>query len=171
MAILEDDFVKSYSDIKARPAASKVELQNVKDWMEDNDGAICPNESTFISKENFHDLMPVNPKPKAPLRRWLEGQRRFAEFWPFREPTSPYLKNVDSEGSVYFSDRLLDRVVYGTTVLLSVAMLIAPLWWLNFVSNNTVRLGIITGFVHVFAAVLGGVTIAKPFETMAATAG
>ncbi|KAH0544937.1 hypothetical protein FGG08_001017 [Glutinoglossum americanum] len=166
-----NEFVKSYSELKARPPASKIELQNVKGWMEDNEGAICPEESSFVAERNLHDLMPVNPKPKAPLRRWLERQRKFPELWPFRQPTSPYLKNVGSEGSVYFSDKLLDRLVYGTTVLLAVAMLIAPLWWLNSVTNNTIRLGIITGFVHVFAAILGGVTIAKPFETMAATAG
>jgi hypothetical protein len=49
-------------------------------------------------------------------------------------------------------------------------MLIAPLWILNYVSGPSARLEIITAFVVVFLCLIQSVTIAKPFETLAATA-
>jgi predicted lysophospholipase L1 biosynthesis ABC-type transport system permease subunit len=139
--------------------------------MEDNVGAICPEESTFIAKGNLHDLMPVSPKSKSPLRRWISRQKTFPIAAPFKKPPSPYLKHVDAEGSQYFSDQLIDATVYFITVTLAILMLVAPLWWLNFVASDSKRLSIITAFVVVFSAVVGAVTAARPFETVAATAG
>ena len=139
--------------------------------MKDNTGAICKEESSFIATENQHDLMAVTPRIKTPLRRWMDSHFKFSEIWPFRQDVSPYLKNVSSAGSVYFNDMLLDRLVYILTVLLALALLITPLWWLNYVTRDSVRLGIITGYVGFFAGAVGGVTVAKPFETMVATAG
>jgi hypothetical protein len=115
--------------------------------------------------------MPVTPKVKTPMRCWMSRRKRFPEIRPFKQGPSPYLKHVDPAGSVYFSDKLIDRVVYGTTVLLAITMLIAPLWWLNFVMDSTRRLLIITVFVVVFSTVVGAFTSARPFETVAATAG
>ncbi|KAI9761703.1 MAG: hypothetical protein M1840_001734 [Geoglossum simile] len=166
-----NEFIKVYSDLKSRPYATAHELRNVEGWMEDNEGAICPDESTFIAKTNIHDLMPVTPKTKSPLRRWISRQKIFPIARPFRKPPSPYLKHVDSEGSQYFSDQLIDATVYFITVMLAVSMLIAPLWWLNSVTNYNDRLVIITGCVVVFSVVVGAVTAARPFETVAATAG
>ena len=54
------------------------------------------------------------------------------------------------------------------------AMLIGPLWWLQQItadeSNLQSRLGIITGFIVCFAGILSIVTVAKPFDVLAATA-
>ncbi|KAH0551403.1 hypothetical protein GP486_007381 [Trichoglossum hirsutum] len=166
-----NDFVKAYSDLKARPPATKHELLNVGGWVLDNEGAICAEESTFIAKENHHDLMPVTPKVETPFRRWMSLRKRFLAIWPFKKEPSPYLKHVDSDGSVYFSDKLTDGFVYGVTVVLAMVMLIGPLWWLNFVNDNTKRLYIITFFVFVFSITVGAVTGARTFETVAATAG
>ena len=53
-------------------------------------------------------------------------------------------------------------------------MLIAPLWWLQQItaneSNLQTRLEIISGFILVFGVGMVIVTVAKPFETIAATA-
>lgn len=157
--------------MKARPSASEQQLRNVEVWMKDNKGAVCEEEASFIAPENQHDLMPVTPRVKTLLRRFMDRWRKFSELWPFRQPASPYLKDIPSDGSNYFSDASLDRLAYILTVLLALAMLITPLWWLNYVSRAAPRLGIITGFVVVFAGIIGGITPAKPFETMAATAG
>lgn len=66
---------------------------------------------------------------------------------------------------------MMDRFVYGTIVLIGVSMLIVPLWWLDAVSDDHQRLGIITGFVLLFALLLGFSTQARPFDTLAAAAG
>jgi hypothetical protein len=49
-------------------------------------------------------------------------------------------------------------------------MLIGPLWWLNFVTVQEKRLGIITGFIVVFFALLVVATTAKVADALAAAA-
>lgn len=49
-------------------------------------------------------------------------------------------------------------------------MLIAPQWWLLFVQDRRVQLGIITGFIILFLVLVATVTGARPFESLAATA-
>jgi uncharacterized membrane protein len=49
-------------------------------------------------------------------------------------------------------------------------MLVAPLWWLLFVDNKTIQLAIITCFITLFLSLISSVTVAKPFESLAATA-
>lgn len=60
-----------------------------------------------------------------------------------------------------------------TIIITSVGlfMLITPLWWLIFVENKIKQLGIITGFIVLFMFLISSVTVAKPFETLAGTAG
>ncbi len=55
-------------------------------------------------------------------------------------------------------------------MFLGLGMLIGPLWWLQNLSNSEVRLGVITGFLFAFMALLSILTVAKPFEVLAATA-
>ena len=55
-------------------------------------------------------------------------------------------------------------------MVLGLLLLLGPMWILQFMSQNTRRLGVITGFVLVFAALLVSATVAKPFEVLAATA-
>ena len=58
-------------------------------------------------------------------------------------------------------------------MILGVAMLVGPLWWLQYLSakNNTEhRLAVITGFLVVFTILLSILTVARPFEVLAATA-
>lgn len=55
-------------------------------------------------------------------------------------------------------------------VSIGLLMLIAPLWVLMFVGNQIKRLAIITAFIIVFLLLISTVTVAKPFESLAATA-
>lgn len=68
----------------------------------------------------------------------------------------------------------LDRAVFVIMILLGLGMLIGPLWWLNNLAdhgaNLAPRLGIITGFLVLFVALISVLTIAKAFEVLAATA-
>jgi hypothetical protein len=49
-------------------------------------------------------------------------------------------------------------------------MLLAPLWWLEDVSDSKDRLKIITGFVILFISLMTVATINRPFEVVASTA-
>jgi len=59
-----------------------------------------------------------------------------------------------------------------TIVVVSVGllMLVGPLWALMYVWDQTKRLAIITAFIVLFLLLLSTVTVAKPFESLAATA-
>jgi hypothetical protein len=50
------------------------------------------------------------------------------------------------------------------------AALIGPLWILKNQTSESVRLWTISGFLAGFTVFIGIVTVAKPFETLAATA-
>ena len=68
----------------------------------------------------------------------------------------------------------MDKFVTCITIALGLAMLIGPLWLLQHFttgqSNLHLRLVIITVFLVVFTLVLTIITVAKPFETLAASA-
>lgn len=49
-------------------------------------------------------------------------------------------------------------------------MLLAPLWWLEYVNSTDVRLGIITSFICVFIFLISLSVVNRPFEVVAATA-
>jgi len=72
--------------------------------------------------------------------------------------------------TVYHSDRGIDTLTDNIILLAGLLMLFGPMWWLNYVSDDNKRLGIITGFVFFFSVVLASATIAKPFEVLAGTA-
>ena len=72
--------------------------------------------------------------------------------------------------TVYSKDSLVDRIVTFITMFLGLGMLIGPLWWLQNLSESKKRLEVITGFLFVFTVLLSILTVAKPFEVLAATA-
>jgi hypothetical protein len=55
-------------------------------------------------------------------------------------------------------------------ILVGLAMLLAPIWWLEYVPNSKQRLSIITGFLCGFTLILTLGTLSRPFEVVAATA-
>lgn len=50
------------------------------------------------------------------------------------------------------------------------AMLIGPMWVLEYLSKPVAKLGTITAFVVVFLGCVSYATVVKPFEVLAATA-
>jgi hypothetical protein len=70
----------------------------------------------------------------------------------------------------YERNESIDGFVTILICLIGLIMLIAPLWILKYVGGSNARLEIITAFVVVFLCLIQSVTIAKPFETLAATA-
>ena len=49
-------------------------------------------------------------------------------------------------------------------------MLVGPLWLLQHLSAQQARLAVITGFLILFTILLSILTVARPFEVLAATA-
>lgn len=77
------------------------------------------------------------------------------------------------ETTIYSKEKRIDKFVTCTTILLGLAMLIGPLWLLQHLVEGQeprARLIVITCFMVVFTLLLSIVTVAKPFEALAATA-
>jgi hypothetical protein len=76
----------------------------------------------------------------------------------------------DPETTHYHSDTRMELFVTIVVTLVGLIMLIAPLWWLMFVRKPLYQLAIITGFIVLFLSLISSVTVARPFESLAATA-
>ena len=113
--------------------------------------------------------MSINSRSRPPLGQWIEACRGLHLWKLFRAKVVPGV-HVEAETTVYSSDRAFERLTTGSIIVAGVTMLLAPLWWLDYVSTSERRLGIITGFLVVFAAVMGISTSNRPFEVVATTA-
>ena len=83
-------------------------------------------------------------------------------------------ENFASDTTIYNNDSVMDKFVTCTTIALGLAMLVGPLWLLQHFSTGDstlrLRLTIITVFLIAFTLLLSLVTVARPFETLAASA-
>ncbi len=77
----------------------------------------------------------------------------------------------ESKTTKYHSDSRMDALVTFIITTVGLGMLIGPLWLLKAYNDETTRLQIISGCLVVFSGLLSIVTVARPFETLAATAG
>lgn len=64
----------------------------------------------------------------------------------------------------------METFVTIVVTLTGLLMLIVPLWVLEFLSKPVAQLGAICGFISLFLAFVSCVTVARPFESLAATA-
>ncbi|KAF9891652.1 hypothetical protein FE257_003664 [Aspergillus nanangensis] len=80
------------------------------------------------------------------------------------------LLGSDPETTYYYDGQLIESIIRCSMILLGLAMLIAPLWWLLLVETPAYRLGIISGFTTLFLALVTAISGAGPFETLASTA-
>jgi hypothetical protein len=78
--------------------------------------------------------------------------------------------HVDSPTITYSSDVKFEKLTNRTIIAGGLAMLLVPLWLLEYYSGSKVRLGIITAFVVAFMLVMTTATINRPFEVVASTA-
>jgi hypothetical protein len=121
------------------------------------------------------DLTCIKPTMRTPLRTILEKfeyfrstkliQRRM-EYGSRNDEYNP----VEHSKTIYHNSK---RIEMSLTILICVAgflMLAAPLWILLYVSSRQHQLIVITVFVAFFLAIVQSVTIARPFESLAATA-
>ncbi|KAI9822405.1 MAG: hypothetical protein M1827_000124 [Pycnora praestabilis] len=166
-----NEFVLSYSELKNRPRASGHAVNNVKNWFYNNEEAIAEPERQFVDTDS--DLVSLVPKIRTPLRRFLELFDWFRLSCCFRVKSKDfvhYSKWYESQSTKYHNDTTMDAVVTCVVTILGLGMLIGPMWWLEYLADPNKRLGVITGCVTLFTVLLSTVTVAKPFEVVAATA-
>ena len=57
-------------NLKSRSKATPFQVGNVRQWLENANGAIVDEEVAFLNEEE--DLVPVASTPKAPLRQLID---------------------------------------------------------------------------------------------------
>lgn len=70
----------------------------------------------------------------------------------------------------YMRDRRIDGFFTCVVIGLGMAMLIAPMWILDFLRTSVEKLATITVFMVAFLVIVSYVSSAKPFEVLGATA-
>ena len=138
----------------------------MKHWFRNHRTAVDKEEADFIEKGT--DVIPLIEKKKSFLRLLIEkiGPERLTRFFPARSKKG----RVESQWTKYSSNKKIDVVMTVILVVVGLATLLGPMWWLNFVDNDAKRLGIISGFIILFACILASATVQQPFEVMAGTA-
>ncbi|KAJ5545255.1 hypothetical protein N7535_006361 [Penicillium sp. DV-2018c] len=160
-------YIYQYVQIKSRASPAKRDIDSLRNWFYNHDGAIMPEERKYIDK---NDLFTLVPKDRSPLRRLFERSSRFRLFqlWQRKPPTPDlplYLQNVH-----YSSDKRIDRFIMLTIMMTGLVMLLTPIWVLAYTDPLAVKLAIITAFILFFLALVSLGTNAKPYESLAATA-
>lgn len=160
-----DQFIETYSKIRARPRADKDQIENIKNWHAR--GAIAEPEQYHKGHEG--DLISINHRARPPLGRLLEAIPKFDRLPLFREKPLPGVHQL-GKTTTYSSNSRLDLFTNVSIISSGLVMLLAPMWWLKFVGDSTKKLGVMTGFICLFVALMSTATVNKPFEIVAATA-
>jgi hypothetical protein len=168
--------VLNHSTLRGRPNAARSDVQNVENWLRTYLGAIDDEEASFIKRPD--DLVNLVSMSRTPLRRALEQSKTFRLSGVFQRVPQrfdleknelPY-HGFDPSITRYHDDKRIDAFVTVIVCLVGFILLIAPLWILLYVQSPARQLAIITGFIALFLGLIQSVGIAKPFESLAATA-
>jgi hypothetical protein len=160
-----DRSIDAFSKIRKRPRAEPRQINNVENWLKR--GAITASETGFVTHKS--DLISINERVRPPLGRWLEACRILRTWRIFKAKFVEGL-HVKADATSYSSDQTFESVTSIGIIVLGLSMLLAPLWWLEDVSDSKDRLKIITGFVILFISLMTVATINRPFEVVASTA-
>jgi hypothetical protein len=161
-----DQFIDAFGKIRARSRAEERQVNNVKNWLNSRN-AIRLDEAAFVNHTS--DLISIISHSRPPLVRWLASCRKLRSWGLFKAKYRPDL-HVQSAATRYSSNEIFDTLGTTSLILMGLIMLLAPLWWLDNASGSQKRLGIITGFIVVFLAIMSTATIHRPFEVIAASA-
>ena len=186
-------------DLKSRSKATPFQVGNVRQWLQNANDPILDEEVAYLTEEDDLVPVASKPKAPLrqlidrfailnflrlpPCIRERKVRQQF-------KPTVTYIQanwirkrnerlyNADEDfemqTTVYNKDRFFDKIMTVFTTVVGLAMLIGPLWILQHLStkpsNSEVRLGVITGFIALFAILTSLFTVAKAYEVLAATA-
>lgn len=82
--------------------------------------------------------------------------------------------DFERQATIYNKESRIDKFVTCATIAIGLAMLLVPLWLLQYFTSRrtdtTNKLWIITAFLIGFAVLFSVLTVARPFEVLAATA-
>ncbi|KAH0545463.1 hypothetical protein FGG08_000464 [Glutinoglossum americanum] len=149
------------------PAVHDEDIGYVKQYF-DNAAPIDDIEAAYI--DFGEDLIPIKPKQRSFLRKYIEpsllqkGVRRFFQ----RKPRDYDM--INDGLTIWQDDSRVEGLCTAALAVMGLAMLIGPLWILEFVGGTHTKLGIMTGFIALFFAVVHVATTARVFEVLAATA-
>lgn len=166
-----DSFGQGYVHLKERQSAPQANVRNVKQWLQNNKGAIDPDESSFI---NWTDVFTVSKPGKSSVRRFFEQQILYRVFNILGlGPKSGTAPGPFDPGptTVQGDDSQVDILATISVFSAAAVMLIAPLWILAVLHDMFRKLVVITVFSIFFLVVMNWGTVARPFEILAATAG
>jgi hypothetical protein len=103
------------------------------------------------------------------MRQFLESPIVFRLHLLWKKDLPPETRDVDKEVRIYGSDGKIDNITTTVILLIGLGMLVAPIWILAIVANAYSKLGVIAVFIVIFLSIVYA-TVAKPAETLAATA-
>ena len=153
-----------HTQMRSRPAAHERNVKSISTWHRNyGDAAIKVEEVKYLQRSK--DLVSLVNKSKSPLRRFLERSTRFRLLGVWRENSDSQDENV-----IYTSDKKIDGFIAFITTIIGLAMLVAPLWILAYVTGIVHRLAVITIFLVVFLCFVSSMTVARPFEALGAAA-
>lgn len=165
-----DQFMFYQSQLASRPPVPPKDIRSLGNWHTNHLDAIQSEEAAYI--KHARDLFSVVPKNKSPLRNLFEKSLHFRIFRPWRVKMEEDIENSnrDTKHEIYISDERVDGFISVIIAFVGLVMLIAPLWILEFTESGRASLAWITGFVVLFLCLVSYATVAKPFETLGATA-
>lgn len=162
-----DKTVLQHGQMRAKPTVPEKDIRSVQMWQHNHKNAILREETDYL--QHTSDLFSIVPKLRSPLRRLIERSPSFRTSHVWRKELSD-LESHDGQCEFYMSDGLIERFVTILVTTFGLLMLIVPLWILAYVHSTAVKLGVISGFVVLFLVLISFATVAKPSETLAATA-
>lgn len=162
-----DKFVTTYSTLRGRGEASKVNIRKINRWLTEYRNPINKIEIEFIKKPQT-DLFTVVEHPRTPLHHALEKLHVF-RLSLFRT-NSRHNPNF-TDGTVLHADERINGLVNAIISVGGFLMLAIPLWILYALEGRSKQqLIVITVFIGVFLTIVQSVLVAGPFESLAATA-
>ena len=162
--------MNEYLQLARQPPARTDDITNVESWLINHPGAIAFPEWQYIKHKE--ELIAVQPK----VRSWFRGILEMTRFLkiPCIKPCftrKPYDYNVINDGQgIWQNDKKVEGCSTLTIAVVGLGMLVGPLWWLNFVEAQEIRLGIITGFIALFFVLVAVATTARVADALAAAA-
>lgn len=189
-----NNFINGYAKLIERRSVRGEDVGAIRAWFHNNPGAIDPDEAAYIKEAPYSELIAVQPKHRSWFRNVLEMafacrlkifQRipcqcdlKPAKNDPYEMPghcpgcdyniIEEY--NRGKPNVVWQHDKRLEKFSTMVVALVGLGMLIGPIWWLDHVSDQEKRLGIITGFIALFFVLLKIATKSHLFESLAAAA-
>ncbi|TVY31443.1 hypothetical protein LSUB1_G008906 [Lachnellula subtilissima] len=156
------------AQLNTYPQAYRPDVKSLRAWHANHGSvAIVPAEQDYFTHDS--DLFCEAPKQKTPLRRCLDRSMAF-RILPIWRKEEPGLPSYDKDLILSISDKRIVRFITCLILGIGTAMLIAPIWILEVMTKPTRKLVVITVSIVAFLVMLSAVTVAKPFETLAAAA-